>query len=107
MASEIELLTEVRDLLRLLAEPAIAKRDEKQRGALTAIVGKSKTRINAVLLMDGSRTQAMIVKESKMDQGGLSRLVNALRTASLIAADEKHPKLTLALPPKFFDGIGE
>jgi len=34
MSREIELLTEIRDLLLLLAEPALAQRDQKFRDAL-------------------------------------------------------------------------
>ena len=103
MSDQIELLTEMRDLLKVIAEPLLAKRDEKRREALRGIVGKGKSKADAVLLMDGSRTQAAIIKGSGIDQGGLSRLVKALRTGSLISADEKHPKLVLSVPPNFFD----
>jgi DNA-binding MarR family transcriptional regulator len=103
MSREVELLTEIRDLLQVMAEPALAKRDEKLRGALRSIVGKSLKAAAAVSLMDGSRTQSAIVKESKIDQGTLSRLVKALAKASLVALDEKHPKLILTVPPNFFD----
>jgi hypothetical protein len=41
-SEQTELLREMRDLLRVMAEPALAKRDEKRRAALLEIVGKSK-----------------------------------------------------------------
>ena len=103
MPTELELLTEMRDLLRVIAEPALAKRDEKLRQSLVSIVGRSKGKARAVFLMDGSRTQAEIVKESGIDQGELSRLAKALRIATLIGVDEKHPKLVIAIPSNIFD----
>src|SRR5258706_14910582 len=103
MSREIELLTEIRDLLQVVAEPALAKRDEKFREALRTIVGKARSKADAVMLMDGSRTQSAIVKETGIDQGSLSRLVKALRAESLISADEKHPRLVIAITPNFFD----
>lgn len=60
---QTELLREMRDLLRVMAEPALAKRDEGFRGALTKLVGTSRARAKAVSLMDGSKTQATICKE--------------------------------------------
>jgi hypothetical protein len=103
MSKEIELLTEIRDLLRVAAEPIMAKRDAKARAALRAIVGKSQKKANSVLRMDGSKAQSEIIREAGIDQGDLSRLVKALGKASLIASDEKHPKLTISIPPNFFE----
>jgi hypothetical protein len=85
---QTELLREMRDLLRVLAEPALAQRDEPLRASLLEIVGKSKAKAKAVLLMDGSRSQTAICKESGIDEGYLSRLAKALRAKALIAADE-------------------
>ena len=104
MARDIELLTEIRDLLQVVAEPALAKRDAKFRSLLRNIVGRSANKATAVQLMDGSRTQADIVKEAGIDHGNLSRLVNALAEAHLISADKKRPKLLVKLPSTFFDG---
>jgi len=104
MSREIELLTEIRDLLQVMAEPELAKRDAKMRVSLRDIVGSSNKKAKAVLLMDGTRSQAVIVRESGMDQGNLSRLIKALATAQLISADEKHPKVLLRVPSTFFDG---
>src|SRR5213078_141126 len=95
MSRELELLTQIRDLLQVVAEPALAKRDEKLRNALRSIVGTGKKKAAAVGLMDGSKSQATIGKEAEIDQGQLSRLVKALATETLIAADEKHPKLRI------------
>ena len=102
MSREIELLTEIRDLLQVMAEPALAKRDAKLRDSLRSLAG-SGNKAKAVLLMDGSRSQAAIVKESGIDQGSLSRLVKALAAAHLIPSDEKHPRLLVKVPPNFFD----
>ena|SRR3982751_2761367 len=104
MSQEIELLTEIRDLLQVMAEPSLAKRDAKLRASLRSLVGGSGKKAKAALMMDGSRSQAAIVKESGIDQGNLSRLVKGLAAAQLISSDEKHPKLLVKVPPTFFDG---
>jgi hypothetical protein len=75
MNEEIELLRQMRDLLLVMAEPAIAKRDQKLREALSATVGRSKAKMKAVLLMDGTRTQTTIEHEANIDKGSLSRFV--------------------------------
>ena len=106
MSREIELLTEIRDLLQVMAEPALEKRDAKPRSSLRTVVGGSSKKAKAALLMDGSRSQSAIVKESGIDQGNLSRLVRALAAAQLISADEKHPRLLVKVPFTFFDGDG-
>lgn len=100
MSEETELLREIRDLLRVIAEPALAKRDERLRTSLQQIVGKSKAKAQAVLLMDGSRNQTDIRKQCGIDQGDLSRLIKALRAETLIA-DDKLPKLAISIPPNF------
>ena len=51
---------EIRDLVQLIAEPAIAARDKKYRDELRKIVGNSKPKAKAVLLMNGNRAQAEI-----------------------------------------------
>jgi hypothetical protein len=106
MSREIELLTEIRDLLQVMAEPALAKHDEKPRAALRAVVGKGQKKASAVLAMDGSKSQAAIVKETGIDPSGLSKLVKALKVESLIATDEGHPKLRVRVLPDFFDQKG-
>ena len=50
-------ICEIRDLVRLIAEPQIAARDKKLRDDLVKIVGNSAAKRKAVLAMDGSRTQ--------------------------------------------------
>src|SRR5438552_12144847 len=99
MGEDTELLREIRDLLLVMAEPDLAKRDQKRRDALRLIVGKSKAKARAVFLMDGSRTQAGIRSEASIDAGELSRCVKALREVSLIEADDKHPKLVIRIQP--------
>lgn len=104
MSEDTEILREIRDLLQLIAEPAIAKRDERLRILLQEIVGKSRQKAEAVMLMDGTRPQAAIRQKCGMDPGNLSRLVKTLRTSELIASDEGQLKLVFPLPPNFFDG---
>lgn len=104
MSREIELLTEIRDLLQMMAEPALAKRDAARRSSLRSVVGGSDKKAKAALLMDGTRLQSAIVKESRMDHGNLSRLVKTLANAGLISPDEKHPRLLVKVSPSFFDG---
>lgn len=106
MDDQTELLREIRDLLRVIAEPALAKRDEGLRAQLAEIVGKSKARAKAVPLMDGSKSQTEICKDSGIDHGELSRVTKALRANALIAADEKHPKLVISVPKNFFEHAG-
>jgi hypothetical protein len=107
MSQEIELLTEIRDLLQALAEPEIAKRDAKRRTALRAAVGSSKQKARAVFLMDGTRLQSVLTKETGMDSGNLSRFVKGLASAELVAPDQKHPKLLVKVPPAFFEQDGK
>lgn len=107
MNEQTELLREMRDLLVLIAEPHLAKRDETRRSALSTIVGRSKGRAKAVQLMDGTRNQGTIIKETKIDAGDMSRLVKALRTAGLIVESEKELKLVLSIPQNFFETEGK
>jgi len=100
----LDAICEIRDLVRLLAEPAIAERDKKLRTELRRLVGKSQKKSKAVLLMDGSRKQAIIQRESGINQGDLSILVKQLKTANLIRADAKEPALNISVPSTFFDG---
>lgn len=106
MSEDTELLREIRDLLLVIAEPGLEKRDEKFRSSLKQIAGKGKARAKAVLLMDGARTQAQIKAESGIDAGDLSRFVKALREAALIPKDDKNPKLLIHVQPSFFDSGG-
>jgi hypothetical protein len=107
MSREIELLTEIRDLLRVVAEPVLAKRDAKVRSSLRSIVGNGAQKAKAVLLMDGSKSQSAIAKESGMDKGNLSRLLKALADKHLVSSDEKHPRVLVSVFPTFFDGDGD
>ncbi|WP_193177850.1 hypothetical protein [Oricola nitratireducens] len=106
MSEDTELLREIRDLLRLIAEPALAERDKKLRALLLQIVGKSKRKADAVVLMDGTRTQTAIWNECGIDRGDLSRLVKALHEAALIGADDM-PKTVFPIPANFLDIFGD
>jgi DNA-binding MarR family transcriptional regulator len=107
MSDELGLLTEIRDLLQVMAEPQLAARDAKLRSALRGAVGKSPKRAKAVVMMDGTRTQKMVATDSGLDQGDVSRLVKALANQKLVSADLKHPKVLLKVPATFFEGNGD
>jgi hypothetical protein len=102
-AELLSAIREIRDLIRLLAEPAIAERDKKLRNELRRIVASSNSKAKAVLLMDGSRTQAIIQKETEINQGHLSTLVKQLDGAKLLSGDKKNPRLTISVPLSFFE----
>lgn len=107
MNEQTELLRAIRDLLEVIAEPALAKRDEKLRTALREVAGRSPRNVKAIKLMDGSRTQAAIVKEGGIDQASTSRLIKKLRDAGLLHKESEAPKLVISIPPNFFDGAGD
>ena len=98
-----EELRQIRKLLELLAEPAIAKRDAKLRAQLRTIVGASLKKRAATFLMDGGHTQGQIVSKTSVNQGHLSTLVRKLDGAGLLDGGKKHPKLSISIPPQFFD----
>ena len=100
----LKAINEIRDLLRLIAEPAIAARDKKLRDQLRQLVGNSKPKASAVLLMDGTRTQKDIHNETGMHQGNLSTLVKQLAKGKLVSGDGKKPKLAISVPANFFEG---
>ena len=102
VVEQTELLREVRDLLRVIAEPALAERDKKIRKELREVVGRSKQKADAVLLMNGKRSQAELRNAAGMDSGNLSRLVGTLRGKGLIKSDEGHPELVISIPSNFF-----
>lgn len=100
----LRILTEMRDLLRLMAEPAIAERDKKLRIALRSLAGAPTSKsAQAILLMDGTRVQARIVDECGISKGNLSVLVTKLREAGLLTDDPKQPQLAITIPANFFE----
>ena len=82
---------------------SIATRDKKFRDELRKIVGSSKPKAKAVLLMNGSLTQADIHRESGMQASNLSTLVKQLAERKLLSGDGKKPKLTITIPVNFFE----
>lgn len=102
----LEEVRRIRELLELLAEPAIAERDAALRAKLRAIVGTSQKKQKSVLLMDGSRAQKDIVSETSINQGHLSTMVSQLNEAGLLADGKKLPKLVISIPSKFFESNG-
>jgi len=104
----LRVLAEMRDLLRLIAEPAIAQRDKKLRAALRDIAGSATgKKAKAILLMDGTRTQARIANECGVHKGNLSVLVKKLKSAELLTGDLRQPQLSISIPPSFFEGQRE
>lgn len=106
MSESAELLAaieEIRELVRLMAEPAIAERDAKRRAELKQIVGSSARKGQAVLQMDGTRAQKDIQRETGIDPGDLSKLVKRLKDCDLISIDAKQPKLAITIPGNFFE----
>ena len=99
----LEEVRQMRKLLELLAEPAIAQRDSKLRDDLRKIVGSSLKKQQAVLLMDGSRTQTEIVEQTSVHKGDLSTMVGKLESGGLLADERKQPKLVISVPSNFFD----
>jgi hypothetical protein len=103
----LHVLSEMRDLLRLIAEPAIAQRDKKLRETLRGMVGNATgKKAKAILLMDGTRNQKGISNECGIDQGDLSVLVKKLKGEGLLKEDAKQPELAISIPPNFFEDRG-
>src|SRR5437879_766222 len=98
MSRDVELLTEIRDLLQVIAEPDAKLRDELRR-----IAGSSVKKQQSVLLMNGSRSQKQIIAQTSVDQGDLSKIVGKLDQAGLLADGKKQPKLAISIPANFFD----
>lgn len=94
---------EIRKLLELLAEPAIAQRDAKLREELKNIVGKSKPKQASALLMNGKHRQTDIQTKTGIQKGHLSTLVGRLKVANLLVGDPKFPTLAISLPVNFFE----
>ena len=99
----LEEVRQMRMLLELLAEFAIAQRDANLRDELRKIVGSSSKNQQCAFLMDGSRTQAQIVAQTSVNQGNLSTIVGKLESAGLLADGKKQPKLAISIPSNFFD----
>jgi len=108
MANEelLAAMCEIRDLVRLIAEPQIEARDKRLRDELIRIVGNGESKRKAVLAMDGSRTQMEIHKQTGMNLGNLSTLVKKLSESQLLSGDLKKPKLTNPIQSNFFDQTG-
>jgi hypothetical protein len=100
-------LKKIHDLLLLIAEPQLAKRDESLRLKLREMVGKSKQKLAVVLLLDGDRTQAELAKSAGMDPSNLSKFLGALRDALLLDEDSSNPKLVFPVTASMFEGGGE
>jgi hypothetical protein len=108
--SDAEILAaicEIRDLVRLIAEPQIAARDKKLRDELARIVGSGAAKRKAVFAMDGTRTQMAIHQQTGMHSGNLSTLVKELSKSQLLSGDPKKPKLAISIPTDFFEHVGE
>jgi hypothetical protein len=103
-AQMLHVLAEMRDLLRVMAEPTIAQRDKKLREVLRGLAGSAAgKKAKAILLMDGTRTQIGIIDECGINKGNLSVLVKKLKAEELLTGDPKQPQLTISIPPNFFE----
>lgn len=103
----VNLLTEIRELLRIIAEPQLAERDRQGRATIVKIVGRSQKRKSAVLLIDAVRTRADIQKLSEIDPGDLSRFMSELKEAQLCEEQSRVPRLRVSVDEKMFDQKGE
>lgn len=99
----LEAVLEIRKLLELLAEPAIAQRDAKLRKELRRLVGSSETKQKSVHLMNGTLTQTQIRAQTGVNAGNLSTLIGKMSEAKLLTADLKLPKLAISILPNFFE----
>lgn len=95
-------ILEIRDLLRLMAGPAIAERDKKAREHIQRIVGQSDKKHSALMLMDGNKTQSEIHKITGFNKGHLSTMVKHLSEAGVLEDDIKKPKIKIFIPHDFF-----
>jgi hypothetical protein len=102
-AEILNAICEIRELVRLLAEPAIAERDRKLRDDLRRIVGSSTQKSKSTLLMNGLRTQKDIRAVTGITSGNLSTFVKQLKDAGLVLGDGKQPTLTISIPGNFFE----
>jgi DNA-binding MarR family transcriptional regulator len=100
-------IVEIRDLVRLMAEPQIAARDQKLRDELIRIVGKGAAKTKAALLMNGAHNQTAIRAQTGINQGNLSTLVKELGKSKLLTGDPKQPKLAISIPSDFFEKVQE
>ena len=100
---ETEILAEIRDLLRLIAEPQLAERDAKHRQAIREIAGQGKKKQDAILLMNGDHDRKFIIEKSTIDASGLTRLVQALDGAGVLQNREP-ARLSVLIPHNFFEG---
>jgi hypothetical protein len=102
-AEILSAVCEIRELVRLMAEPQIAARDQKLRDELARIVGRSVPKQKSIMLMDGTRTQADIHKETGINIGQLSTLVKQLVASKLLVGEPKKAKLSISIPTNFFE----
>ncbi|GEM_PF-5367286 len=99
-SEEVQLLREIRDLLRPIAHHHRGEYEEWQAEELSkllvevkAVVDASPTRRKAWTLADGSRTKQQISKQSSLDQGSTSRFFK--RLGALGAVEGELPKRTM------------
>jgi hypothetical protein len=84
-SEQLELLREIRDLLRPVADHY--QKDYDLRQQVRAIVNSSPPRRKAWDLLDGVLVQRDIYEQAGMDQGNLSKYLKALRQLGAISGD--------------------
>ena len=83
--TELQVLRDIRDLLRPIADHYQAGYDLRQK--VRALVSGSLARRKVWDLMDGALVQKELEKQSGMDQGNLSKYLKALRAVGAITGD--------------------
>lgn len=96
----VELLKEIRDLLRPVADAYqdeyVRRQEEREVQRLDSIrdlVTSSDKRATAWKLADGSRTQRVISKESGMSEGNVSRFFKDLRELGAVTESTSPERL--------------
>lgn len=92
-----ELLVEIRDLLRPIADAyqdefdrREAEREASRIATIRSLVTSSEKRAKAWKLADGGRTQRVIAREAGMDEGGASKFFKSLRELKAVS-DSPNP----------------
>lgn len=92
MGNAVEsLLVEIRDLLKVMAGPELAKRDAHKLTKLRAIAGSGAKKRAAILKMDGTRTRKQIIDEAEIGKSLLSDLISELKASDLVEEQNSTP----------------
>jgi predicted transcriptional regulator len=87
----LETLKDIRDLLRLSAQPTL----DAALAEIRRLVSTSDKKLTAVVLMDGTKSQSEIAKVSAYDKSDLSKLVKQLTDLGVLSSSSVNPKLLI------------